>query len=93
MLATGGEIELGFIICSGTEQVGYFLFGCRPYCRGAAVDLFSTVGAAIRQRVRFKAVMAGITEIVIQVFSPRIIHHQGIFRVKENHLRPRFLLQ
>ena len=93
MLATGGEIELGFIICSGTEQVGYFLFGCQPHCRGAAVDLFPTVGAAIRQRRIFKAVMAGIAEIVIQVFSPRIIHHQGIFRVQENHLRPRFLLQ
>lgn len=63
MLATGGEIELGVIICSGTEQVSYFLFGCLPHCRGAAVDLFPTVGAAVRQRVRFKAVMAGITEI------------------------------
>lgn len=71
MLATGGEIELGFIICSGTEQVSHFFFGCRPDSGGAAVDLFPTVGAAIRQRRIFKAVMAGITEIVIQECSPQ----------------------
>ena len=71
MLATGGEIELGFIICSGTEQVSDFLFGCRPDC-GMLVPLyFSTVRAAIRQRDAFKAVTTGIAEIVIQMCSPQ----------------------
>ena len=58
---------LFIIICSGTEQVGYFLFGCQPHCRGVAVDLFPTVGAAIRQRRIFKAVMAGIT--IVHIFD------------------------
>lgn len=71
MLATGGEIELGFIICSGTEQVSYFFFGCRPDSGGAAMDLFPTVGTAIRHRIGFKAVTTGIAVIVIQECSPQ----------------------
>lgn len=71
MLATGGEIEIGFIICSGSEQVGDFFFSYRPDSGGATVDLLPTVWAAIRQKRIFKAVMAGIAEIVIQVCSPQ----------------------
>ena len=71
MLATGGEIELGFILCSGTEQVGDFLLSCRPDSGMLAPLCFSAVGAAVRQRGAFKAVMTGIAEIVIQMCSPQ----------------------
>lgn len=72
MLTTGGENGFRFISCPGAEQIGDFLLGCRSDS-GMLVPLyFSTVGAAIRQRVRFKAVMTGITVIVVQVCSPLI---------------------
>ena len=71
MLATGGEIELGFILCSGTEQVSDFFFGCRPDSGMLAPLCFSAVRAAIEQRGAFKAVMAGIAVIEIQMCSPR----------------------
>ena len=73
MLATGGEIELGFIICSGAEQVGDFLIRGRPDSRILAPLCFSAVWTAVRQRRIFKAVMAGIAEIVIQVCSPHSV--------------------
>ena len=71
MLATGGEIEFGFILCSGTEQVSDFFFGCRPDSGMLAPLCFSAVRAAIEQRGAFKAVMAGIAVIEIQMCSPQ----------------------
>ena len=86
MLATGGEIELGFIICSGTEQVSDFLFGCRPDC-GILVPLcFSAVRAAIGRGRIFKAVVAGIAEIVIQMCSPQVFVLLALRRVRVIHI-------
>lgn len=61
------RLPLFVIFCPDAEQVSHFFFGCWPHSRGAAVDLFPTVWAAIRHRIGFKAVMAGIT--IVHIFD------------------------
>lgn len=81
---------LFIIICSGTEQVSDFLFGCRPDC-GILVPLcFPTIGAAIRQRGTFKAVVAGIAEIVIQMCSPQVFVLLALRLVRVIHIVHQF---
>ena len=90
MLATGGEIELGFILCSGTEQVSDFLFSCRPDS-GMLVPLyFSAVQAAVGQGRIFKAVMTGIAEIVIQMCSPQVFVLLALRLVRVIHIVHQF---
>ena len=67
-----------FVIFSCAQQIGDFLFRCRPDSRGVIPMCFSTVRTAVGHTICLKAVVAGITKIVVQVFSPRSISVSGL---------------
>lgn len=65
------RLFLFIIICSSKEQVGDFFIRSQTDC-GIFMELsLPTIGAAVGQRGAFKAVVAGIAVIEIQVCSPR----------------------
>ena len=67
-----------FVIFSCAQQIGDFLFRCQPDSGGVIPMSFPTVRAAVGHTICLKAVVAGITEIVVQVCSPRSISVSGI---------------